>query len=32
MLLFFFGKLPNKDKSKLNISFVTKKKIGDVFI
>ena len=25
----FFGKLPNKDKSKLNISFVTKKKIGN---
>ncbi len=25
----FFGKLDNKDKSKLNISFVTKKKIGN---
>ena len=25
----FFGKLPNKDKNKLNISFVTKKKIGN---
>ena len=25
----FFGKLPNKNKSKLNISFVTKKKIGN---
>ena len=24
----FFGKLINKDKTKLNISFVTKKKIG----
>ena len=25
----FFGKLDNKDDSKLNISFVTKKKIGN---
>ena len=25
----FFGKLQNKDKKKLNISFVTKKKIGN---
>ena len=25
----FFGKLPHKNKSKLNISFVTKKKIGN---
>ena len=25
----FFGKLTNKDKKKLNISFVTKKKIGN---
>ena len=25
----FFGKLDNKDKNKLNISFVTKKKIGN---
>ncbi len=25
----FFGKLTNKDKNKLNISFVTKKKIGN---
>ena len=25
----FFGKLLNKDKKKLNISFVTKKKIGN---
>jgi ribonuclease P protein component len=25
----FFGKLDNKDKIKLNISFVTKKKIGN---
>ena len=25
----FFGKLANKDDSKLNISFVTKKKIGN---
>ena len=25
----FFGKLPNKDKKRLNISFVTKKKIGN---
>ncbi len=25
----FFGRLINKDKSKLNISFVTKKKIGN---
>ena len=25
----FFGKLINKDKTKLNISFVTKKKIGN---
>ena len=25
----FFGKLSNKDKSRLNISFVTKKKIGN---
>ena len=25
----FFGKLVNKDKTKLNISFVTKKKIGN---
>ena len=25
----FFGKLTNKDNSKLNISFVTKKKIGN---
>ena len=25
----FFGKLSNKDKKKLNISFVTKKKIGN---
>ena len=25
----FFGKIANKDKSKLNISFVTKKKIGN---
>mgnify|MGYP000075390743 FL=1 len=25
----FFGKLVNKDKKKLNISFVTKKKIGN---
>ena len=25
----FFGKLINKDKNKLNISFVTKKKIGN---
>ena len=25
----FFGKLNNKDKTKLNISFVTKKKIGN---
>ena len=25
----FFGKLANKDVSKLNISFVTKKKIGN---
>ena len=25
----FFGKLSNKDKDKLNISFVTKKKIGN---
>ena len=25
----FFGKLANKDKDKLNISFVTKKKIGN---
>ena len=25
----FFGKLLNKDKTKLNISFVTKKKIGN---
>ena len=25
----FFGKLANKDKRKLNISFVTKKKIGN---
>ena len=25
----FFGKLSNKDKTKLNISFVTKKKIGN---
>ena len=25
----FYGKLINKDKSKLNISFVTKKKIGN---
>ena len=25
----FFGKLINKDKKKLNISFVTKKKIGN---
>ena len=25
----FFGDLPNKDKKKLNISFVTKKKIGN---
>jgi ribonuclease P protein component len=26
---FFFGKLANKDEKKLNISFVTKKKIGN---
>tara|TARA_B100000900_G_scaffold407547_1_gene420395 strand:+ start:1052 stop:1393 length:342 start_codon:yes stop_codon:yes gene_type:complete len=25
----FFGNLPNKNKNKLNISFVTKKKIGN---
>ena len=25
----FFGKLQNKDKKRLNISFVTKKKIGN---
>ena len=25
----FFGNLPNKDNQKLNISFVTKKKIGN---
>ena len=25
----FFGKLPNKNKNRLNISFVTKKKIGN---
>ena len=25
----FFGKISNKDKNKLNISFVTKKKIGN---
>jgi len=25
----FFGKLANKDKTRLNISFVTKKKIGN---
>jgi ribonuclease P protein component len=25
----FFGNLPNKNKAKLNISFVTKKKIGN---
>ena len=25
----FFGKLTNKDNTKLNISFVTKKKIGN---
>ena len=25
----FFGRLNNKDKTKLNISFVTKKKIGN---
>ena len=25
----FFGRLINKDKTKLNISFITKKKIGD---
>ena len=25
----FFGKLANKDKEKINISFVTKKKIGN---
>ena len=25
----FFGKLPNKEKNKLNISFITKKKIGN---
>ncbi len=25
----FFGKLANKNKNKLNISFVTKKKIGN---
>ena len=29
MLLFFFGKLKNKNLKKLNISFVTKKKIGN---
>ena len=29
MLQFFFGNLTNKDNSKLNISFVTKKKIGN---
>ena len=28
-LLFFFGKLADKNKNKLNISFVTKKKIGN---
>ena len=28
-LTIFFGKLANKDDSKLNISFVTKKKIGN---
>ena len=27
--IFFFGKLLNKDKKRLNISFVTKKKIGN---
>ena len=27
----FFGRLINKDKTKLNISFVTKKKIGNAF-
>ena len=26
---FYFGKLANKNKNKLNISFVTKKKIGN---
>ena len=28
-LTIFFGKLTNKNKNKLNISFVTKKKIGN---
>ena len=28
-LTIFFGRLINKDKTKLNISFVTKKKIGN---
>jgi len=28
-VMIFFGKLANKDDSKLNISFVTKKKIGN---
>ena len=28
----FFGKLLNKDKKRLNISFVTKKKIGNAVI
>ena len=28
-LTIFFGKLPNKSNKKLNISFVTKKKIGN---
>ena len=29
ILLFFFGYLDNKDNKKLNISFVTKKKLGN---
>ena len=28
-VMIFFGRLINKDKTKLNISFVTKKKIGN---
>jgi ribonuclease P protein component len=28
-LTIFFGKIENKDKNKLNISFVTKKKVGN---
>ena len=28
-LTIFFGKLPNKNNKKLNISFVTKKKLGN---